>query len=379
MKRVIYLLVAVVLTVSCTQNEILVDTENSVSEQPNRIGFATFVNKSTRATGENSTSLNDFYSTFKVYGWKTVGDTTSDVFENVAVHYYDTEAESKDYMPGEEWGENVATGWYYDYVRYWDNMATAYQFCAYTPAPEGVEINCKSDGTIEIGTKDAPITVDDTNLMDTPAKSPAYTGFKTDYMTATSKEEASPVTLNFKHLQAKLNIRIKLAERITTAQDVSVQTIEVHNLGDKGYYTNAVDADGKAVGVSGWTLTGPSSQYVPTADNVYSLNNANANFHNYYVLEQLVLPQTIAKHTGNDMPSLSEYGEACIYVEYTIGEEKFKSFSPLANIFTDEETYTFKGGMQYTLNITVGPDPIKFTTSVAEWDNPDEDSDLDMN
>lgn len=376
MKRVIYLLAAVALTASCTQNEILVDTENSVPEQPSRIGFATFVNKSTRATGENSTSLNDFYPTFKVYGWKTVGNATSDVFENVAVGYYDTEADN-DYIPGAEWGEDIETGWYYDNIRYWDNMATAYQFCAYTPAPAGVAIECESDGTITIGTENAPITVDDTNLMDTPAESLAYTGFATDYMTATSKEEASPVTLNFQHLQAKLNIRIKLAESITTAQDVSVQKIEVHNLGDKGYYTNALDANGKAAGVSGWTITESSSQYVPTADNVYSLNNANGNFHNHYVLEQLILPQTIDKYTGNEMPSLSEYGEACIYVEYKIGEEKFKSYSPLANIFTDGDTYSFEGGKQYTLNITVGPDPIEFEPNVKEWTTAIQDN-LDM-
>ena len=376
MKRVIYLLAAVALTASCTQNEILVDTENSVPEQPSRIGFATFVNKSTRATGENSTSLNDFYPTFKVYGWKTVGNATSDVFENVAVGYYDTEADN-DYIPGAEWGEDIETGWYYDNIRYWDNMATAYLFCAYTPAPAGVAIDCESDGTITIGTETAPVTVDDTNLMDTPAESLAYTGFVTDYMTATSKEEASPVTLNFQHLQAKLNIRIKLAEAITTAQDVSVQKIEVHNLGDKGYYTNALDANDKAAGVSGWTITESSSQYVPTADNVYSLNNANGNFHNHYVLEQLILPQTIDKYTGNEMPSLSEYGEACIYVEYKIGEEKFKSYSPLANIFTDGDTYSFEGGKQYTLNITVGPDPIEFEPNVKEWTTAIQDN-LDM-
>ena len=116
---------------------------------------------------------------------------------------------------------------------------------------------------------------------------------------------------------------------------------------------------------------------MPTADDVYSLN-ANTNFHNHYVLEQLIIPQTIDKYTGNDLPSLSEYDEACIYVEYTIGSETFKSYSPLANIFTDETTYSFEGGKQYTLNITVGPKPIEFTTSVAGWDSPNTDTDLDM-
>ena len=381
MKQIMYLLAAAALAVSCTESEVLVDTENPVPEQPARIGFATFVNKSTRATGQNSTNLNDFYPTFNVYGWKTVGNGTSDVFNNVTVGYYDAEADAEpedgSYIPGAEWGDDIETGWYYDNVRYWDNMATSYQFSAYTPAPAGVAIDCESDGTITIGTANAPVTVDGTNLMDDPAESLAFTGFVTDYMTATSTSSTSPVTLNFQHLQAKLNIRIKLDDSIITAQDVSVQKIEVYNLGDKGYYTNAVDANGKAAGVSGWTITECSDQYVPTADDVYSLN-ANTNFHNHYVLEQLIIPQTIDKYTGNDLPSLSEYDEACIYVEYTIGSETFKCYSPLANIFTDETTYSFEGGKQYTLNITVGPKPIEFTTSVAGWDSPNTDTDLDM-
>jgi hypothetical protein len=328
------------------------------------------VNKSTRATGQNSTNLNDFYPTFNVYGWKTVGNGTSDVFNNVTVGYYDAEADAEpedgSYIPGAEWGDDIETGWYYDNVRYWDNMATSYQFSAYTPAPAGVAIDCESDGTITIGTANAPVTVDGTNLMDDPAESLAFTGFVTDYMTATSTSSTSPVTLNFQHLQAKLNIRIKLDDSIITAQDVSVQKIEVYNLGDKGYYTNAVDANGKAAGVSGWTITESSDQYVPTADDVYSLNNSNDNFHNHYVLEQLILPQTIKKAATTE-PSLSELPEACLYVEYTIGGEVFKSFSPLANIFASTDTYNFEGGKQYTINVIVGPLPIEFTVDVAAW------------
>ena len=450
MKKAIYLFAAAAFMASCNQ-EVLVDNATNAQPEVNRrIGFDTFVDKATRAQGTNSTALNDFYTTFNVYGWKTVGEATTCVFDNVAVSYYDntnTEAEK----PSSEWGATPETGWYYQNVRYWDKMASKYLFSAFTPAPAGVAFNCTSDGLITIGTAEAPVTVDSKNLMATPANALAYTGFDKDYMTAQSTNKTDKVSLTFKHLQAKMNVRIKLDESITTAQDVSIQKIAIHNLGDKGYYTNE---DG--IGVSGWTLYTPATpdekadepqlvddvegdvensestptvvEYVPTVTGPYSLNNATTKYHDFYVLEQLIIPQTIAKYVTptpesnapakraddenggsngegsvedggsadgsteqepEEQPttpvvtipvSLSEYAEACVYVEYTIGAETFKSYSPLANMFIGSgvsTTYDFEGGKQYTLNITVGPKPIEFEAEVAEWETAEADQDMD--
>ena len=115
---------------------------------------------------------------------------------------------------------------------------------------------------------------------------------------------------------------------------------------------------------------------MPKAETAYSLNAAT-NYDDHYVLEQLIIPQTITKSTAA-APSLTEYAEACVYVEYTIGDEVFKSFTPLANLFTSNDTYDLKGGNQYTLNINIGPEPIHFTAEVAEWaDAIDEDLDIE--
>lgn len=378
MKRTIYLLAATALMAGCTQSEVLVDTPNPVPEVPRSISFNTFVDKATRATGTNSTALNDFYPTFIVNGWKTVGGETTQVFDNVTVNYYDVEAEENAYTPGEEWGD-ATTGWYYDYVRYWDNMATAYQFSAYTPEYASNEVDCTPDGTISIGTEDSPITVDETNLMSTPATELAFTGFKYDYMMAQStNNNLNEVSLNFKHLMAKLNVRIRLDKSITTAQDVTVQALTVFNLGDKGYYTNALDEKGKVAGVSGWTISATSAGYELQIPEAYSLNNANANYHNHYVLEQLIIPQTVLNcEEGEDIPSLNPYNEASVYVEYTIGSETFKSYTPLANIFSNAASYSFEGGKQYTINITVGPKPIVFTAEVTPWET-EVEGNLDM-
>ena len=369
MKKAIYLIAATALMASCNQ-EVLVDTHDPMPEAPRRIGFESFVNKSTRARGTNSTNLQDFYPSFNVYGWKTVGDATTCVFDSIQVSYCDGTTTT----PSEEWGADAPAGWYYDNIRYWDKMAESYQFSAYAPAGAAA-VACEADGLITIGTAEKPITVESTNLMATPAKDLAYTGFDCDYMTAQSKETLDKVSLTFKHLLAKLNIRIKLDEDITTAQAVAVQKIAVHNLGDKAGYTNA-----EGEGVTGWTVTEASADYVPaiasTDELVYALNGTT-NYHNYYVMEQLIIPQTI-DNAATTAPSLAELPEACIYVEYTIGDETFKSYTPLASIFSSAETYTFNGGNQYTINITVGPAPIEFEAEVAAWET-ETQANQDMN
>lgn len=369
MKKTLCILASMALMASCQQGEILVDTTET-PEAPRRIGFETFVNKSTRAKGTNSTSLQDFYPTFNVYGWKTVGTETTCVFDNIPVEYFAADKAGEVVYtagrPSDEWAVTTpfSAGWYYENVRYWDQMASNYQFSAYAPAAASSDVTCTEDGLITIGTATSPITVDPMNLKATPATTLSFTGFDKDYMTATSVAETSPVALNFKHLQAKFNVRIKLDDEVTTAQDVKVQTIKIHNLADKGYYTNT---NAPAEAVSGWSLVTASADYVPAVTTAYLLNGDD-NFHNHYVLEQLIIPQTIKRPASYKGPSIDKFTEACIYVEYTIGSELFKSYTSLASIFaTTAATYTFKAGNQYTINITVGPKPIYFTTSVSAW------------
>ena len=248
----------------------------------------------------------------------------------------------------------------------YDKMASGYKFSAYAPVQASNDVTCTPDGIIKIGQETAPITVETTNLMAKPADKLAYTGFKYDYMTATSGESLDKVSLNFQHLLAKLNIRIRLSNVITTAQDISIQKIQVHNLGCYGYYTSDTNETGTVTGWKRPNITDIVDKYIPSVEKAYSLNAAGGNFHNHYVLEQLIIPQTITASAAATT-SLSEYPEACIYVEYKIGEEMFKSYSPLANIFSTEDTYNFEGGKQYTLNITVGPAPIEFEATVTEW------------
>lgn len=372
MKKVVNLFIITLLMVSCNQEAVLVETPEVTPDVARPIGFDTFVDKSSRAAGENSTALNDFYPAFQVYGWKTVDGKLTPIFDEWEVSYVgDADAYAKEYAA--EWGEAFEAGWYYKNLRYWDKMASGYQFCAYAPVAASDAVACKEDGQITIGSAEAPVTVETKNLMETPAEKLAFTGFEYDYMTAVSTETLDKVSLNFKHLQAKLNISIRLNESVTTAQEIKVMEIGVYNLGNKGYYDS--NATGTGV-VSGWTIAEAEDAYVPAVTTDYAINGTSS-YSGYYVLEQLVLPQTIQKAATAE-PSLAELAEACLYVEYTIGEEVFKSFSPLANIFASTDTYDFEGGKQYTVNVIVGPAPIEFTTEVTEWaDAVDEDLDME--
>lgn len=373
MKKVVSLLMITLLMVSCNQEAVLVETPEVTPEVARSIGFDTFVDKSSRA---NSTALNDFYPAFKVYGWKTVGSTTTAIFEDYGINYVDDETTYKESYEA-EWGqmETFEAGWYYQNLRYWDKMASGYQFCAYAPVEASDVVECSEDGQITIGSSTEAVSVETTNLMATPDDELAFTGFEYDYMTATKAESngtVENVSLTFQHLQAKLNIRIRLNESVTTAQEVKVTEIGVHNLGNKGYYDS--EATGTGV-VSGWTLTTADDDYVPAVTTDYPINGSDSKS-DYYVLEQLILPQTIQKAATTE-PSLAEFDEACLYVEYTIGDEVFKSFSPLANIFTTADTYDFEGGKQYTINVIVGPSPIEFTVDVAAWaDAVEEDKEM---
>ena len=360
------LLLAVLgLVVSCGPSEILIDNQEPETQAPGRIGFETFVNKSTRADANNSSALNDFYPAFNVYGWKTIDGNDIATFDNVTVEYF-AEDIAGTYVytagkPSDEW--TFAAGWYYENLRYWDQMASAYQFCAYAPITASADVVCTSDGIIKIGTSTSPITVDGKNLMATPATDLAYKGFDKDYMTATSTATSGTASFSFTHLQAKFNIRVRLSNSVTTSQDISVKKIQLHNLGDKAYYVS----NAAAPAVNGWTLGTASTTYIPKVETSYSLNAAT-NYHNHYLLEQLIIPQTIEKAAAAT-PALSEFTEACIYVEYNIGTEPFKSYTPLANIFDTSaaSTYTFQAGNQYTLNINIGPEPINFTAEVSTW------------
>ena len=381
MKKSLFVIAACVMVLSsCSDNETL---REAVSTENVPFTFAAYSNKATKADSHNN--LDFFYKTFNVYGWKKLatGWVSDPVFNNTTNEYFAADGNgtviylaTDGKTVSDEWkttqGDPAFPAWYYEGIRYFDKMATDYQFCAYAPIAASAEVKCDNTGVITIG-KDNAITVESTNLMATPATSLAYTGFTKDYMTATSTAKASAVSLEFSHELAKFNIQLVLDNSVTTLQDVIGKELSIKHLKGTSYYeSNKENADGY---LSGWhTPTGEIAYSLTgVGGNGYKMNGTTAgtdNFSGYYVMERLMIPQTAAKNTEDCQ--LAEFAEPCVYVKYTIGSEVFEGHYTLANLFAGSAAdYDFLGGNEYTLTITVGPKPIYFTATVATWANHD--------
>ncbi len=406
-KNIFILATAAIALIGCAETESL---KNDVSNNENiPFTFAAYSNKATKADNDNHNTLNFFYKTFNVYGWKSYGQPNdwSIVFNNETNEYFGTNAhgqviytEASSVLPGDEWGQYGHSasawdaGWYYEGINYWDKFATNYQFCAYAPFAASSQVVCTPDGVIKIGdngtgaNSKGTITVDNKNLMATPAKDLAYTGFDYDYMTAavaTSSTGAiansSPVQLVFTHELAKFNIKILLNTNVTTTQTVTVNEVSIKNIKGTSYYTSAEDVASPNNGyLSGWATPVTNVAYlangVGSATDGYQingdLNTSDSEFDNYsgyYIMERLMIPQTIAKTTPASQRA--EFTAPCIYVKYTIGSEEYTGHWGLANLFdtTSNTELNILGGNEYTLTITVGPEPIYFTAAVTPWQN----------
>ena len=374
---------------SCSDNETL---REAVSTENVPFTFAAFSNKATK--GNNSNSLNDFYTTFKVSGWKSYDDGANwtNVFGDEINEYFAANGfgdeiylESEGTKVADEWataqGNPGFPGWYYEGIRYWDKFATDYQFCAY--APITANVNCTEDGVITIGSDASKIDVETKNLMATPKKELAYSGFDNDYMTAklatnsTNSTNVSPVQLVFAHELAKFNIKILLNTKVTTAQTVTVNEVSIKNIYGTSYYTSDEDVDTPTAGfLSGWAT--------PTGIMDYTVNGVSAagyqinkdldetdaefdNYSGYFIMERLMVPQTITKTTPASQHDAFTGTPASVYVKYTIGAEEYEGYWGLANLFSTTGTLNILGGNEYTLTITVGPEPIYFTANVSTW------------
>ena len=403
-----YLLIAAAAAMfaACSNNdtvrEVVIPTENVP------FSFAAYSNKATKV--DNHNTLDFFYKTFNVYGWKSYdGSNWTNVFDDETNEYFATDKLGdeiyKSVLPSTEWGEyghtnttSWNTGWYYEGVRFWDKLATNYQFCAYAPIGAKAKVVCTPQGVITIGDDNqgenpkGTISVDTKNLMATPAKELAYKGFDYDYMTAklatnsTSSTNVSPVQLVFNHELAKFNIKIKLNDNVTTTRDIIVNEVSIKNIKGTSYYTSTEDKTTPSTGyISGWhTPSGDDVDYsakgVGSATTGYQinkdLNKDDDEFDNYsdhFIMERLMIPQTINKTNPASQHDAftGTQAQACIYIKYTIGTEVYEGYWGLANLFDNvaaNSTINLLGGNEYTLTINVGPEPIYFTTNVSTWD-----------
>lgn len=357
------------------------------------IGFSTYTEKATRAADANSTNLFDFYKTFDVYAWKSVGTDVQNVFGHVPVEYFTTDTQgdivyaTAPAKPSDEWGENWATdtrfkGWFYEEIRYWDKLATGYNFYAIAPYEENPSpalTIANGDANIKIGsTTDRYNISTEKNLAyrndSLLVNERRYFGFNKDYMLADKWDTKNQlVSFQFHHILTKLNVMITLADSYIGSQAFTIKKLDIVGLEKEANFEYA------GMTTNGWT-TEANSTYDIKIDRDYILKNVPENapdtteYSGYYWIQTLIFPQTLTcAITGaqRNAPD-SKY----LYIEYTIGGETFKAYYDLAYVFknniTATGTYDLEQGSEYTINIKVGPEPIVFDAKATKWAEVDE-------
>lgn len=397
-----YLILAAVagLFASCSQ-EVLVD-ETSQNEAQKPFMFETFTQKATRAADSNK--LQDFYTVFGVYGWKTVDGTvvTDAVFENTPNEYFATDAAGATVYtagkPSDEWvlASPFAGAWYYENIRYWDKMADSYQFFAIAPyeATPNYSVAAGSDNfNIYSATSKYDISTEynlaRTDLTATPVDETVapkaeltYFGFNKDYMISdkvVNTTKVSDVNLTFHHILAKLNVKVKKADSYKGKQVLKVNRLTIANLDKEGYfdYTTGMTTKGWTSGDKARTID-INTPYA-LANDPTPANNLDGN----YWIETLIFPQVATCKSVNAQANVTGLTDPNLYIEYQIGNEVFKVWYDFAHIWDNtlavDGTYEFLQGNQYTLTLTIGPDPIHFDAEVTPWVTTEKNWDVDKN
>ena len=343
------------LLAACSTN----DEIQAPQQEMSSIDFATYAPTMTRAA-ENSSSeakneLSAHHTTFKVWGNKTVGATSTYVFNGQEVSYNDSK-------------------WTYDPVRYWDKTAS-YNFYAVAPA----NINWSfSDEKFSLSN----FTLQGTSLPVSSNLEPE-TSFKdvtdVDLMLAHDIENyyqyGTPVALEFDHILSRFNIGVT-ANATTAGHTITVDEVKVFNLNMTGDFTeNAADVTNeilKAGTTKRWSnLSNLSS------DLGYTHQTTDPSFTSeYYVYRALVIPQEVAyENLPLSGPSSPSAAKPYLMVKYTMNygnntTETFTSYYNLAAAFgknATDDNLPFNEGWMNTLHITLGPETIEFSGQVNQF------------
>ena len=378
-KSYLMIAAAAALLTACSDTDTIKESIEDNNPQP--FTFSAYADKVTKGT--NSSNLQDFYTVFGVYGFKNVTRnsvaTDETVFENVPNEFFATDAQGSTVYktagtkPSDEWSF-TANSWYYENVRYWDKMANSYSFFAIapyeaTPAP-ALDVEATYDN-IKIGTSSSKYDIsNEINLAiaGTPNAVPqaalTYSGFSKDYMLAAKNSaRTSDVTLVFNHILAKLNVKIVKADTYKGKQELKINELKIEGLAKKGYYEYNTNFTTK-----GWTTDETYARDIATD---YSLTAAT-NYDGCYWLETLMFPQTTKCYKLGAQATSTGLSDMYLYIKYQIGSETYEAYYDFAAIWIGNtaavnDEFSFAQGSEYTLTLTVGPDPIHFAAQVTQW------------
>lgn len=346
------------LLAACSTN----DEIQAPQQEMSSIDFATYAPTMTRAA-ENSSSdtkndLSAHHTTFKVWGNKTVGATSTYVFNGQEVSYNDSK-------------------WTYDPVRYWDKTAS-YNFYAVAPAENGTsDINWSfSNGNFSLSDftlTGKSLSVSASNDVEAGA---SFKDVDIDLMLAhdiTNYSNYGTVALEFDHILSRFNIGVT-ANATTAGHTITVDEVKVYNLKMTGVFNEATQVSNLQNGSTArWTPSGDAN----TAGMGYSKGTDTQDFTTEkFVYRALVIPQEVAyENLPLSGPLNTSTAAPYLMVKYTMNygnntTETFTSYYNLAAAFgktSDGDTLPFNEGWMNTLHITLGPETIEFSGQVNQF------------
>lgn len=387
MKHLLSLTLAAAALAACTDGTVLV--EQVAPEAPTPITFETYAPKMTR-TADNSTAIEKnglagYHDTFNVWGKKTVGSTTTDIFTQNTVSY-------------------TNSAWVTDVTRFWDKAAT-YSFYAAAPADTKWTYNngnlsynnLKLPGTslpVATGEIDPAASFkDDNNQYGLDLMIAHDVTGHTDYN--------NPVPLEFDHCCSRFNITVKstLPAAGTEYPNISLGSIKLCNYFKSGNFDEShatADHTGKIVR---WTLLG--TEEYNEADNIGYTNATGLALSTtkQIVYQALVIPQKMELEdmplTGPGYAVAAASARPYFVITYTVHydantSEDVTYYYNIAHAFgvtqnnsprklggggggasggatqPSQGIYFYEGWMN-TLNITISPTTIQFNPEVYQW------------
>lgn len=149
-KNLMYLATVVSIAFASCTNEDFIGVSETDIETPEElvsIDFGSGTQANTRADHTTSASL--LGGKFYIYGQKTVGETTTAIFDNYVLEYAEGSAGSTESNTA-DWeyvGKNSLKGAYQD-IKYWDFSATRYDYVAAAGLATGETIKNANDGLV---------------------------------------------------------------------------------------------------------------------------------------------------------------------------------------------------------------------------------------
>ena len=359
MKKILILAAVVAMCGACSHSYEV----TPVAKDGGQIGFGTWKESLTRYTPGSANNGFVAGDTFAVSGYKTKGETKTEVFDDVVVT-----------------ASGTPVTWDYTDHRFWDKSCNSYTFFAVSPALISSVKTVDITPTTGLGTS-TEITFGGNNNDILVATKNTVTRTGTG-QTATFVDS---VQMSFNHVASLFDLKVKRSANLGTAT-VKIKSITLNNIRTTGTFeisgynstTNKPELTGSTwtpdatPTVGSYTNASGATPIATTGEgaSAYIIANVDATNGDYLIKDLVVMPQEFAasgtQQSVTIVYSITETGGD--EVEYTPDPIILRAFDNLENNSNADTAITsWAPGYHYTFTITIDVQTIKFTGRINEW------------